>query len=192
MRRRPIIALVAVLVAAVVVVGLVQSGGGDSDTLKPLSAAEVQRRVAGAPAPIAAVHRQGNQILKGGKPALDARLAALKGTPVVLNVWGAWCDPCREEFPIFQHVSVEHAKTVAFLGIDTTDPIDNATAFLRKIPVPYPSYQDLKGTLASGFGLRGTPSTIFYDRAGKQTLHQGVYRSKADLESDIRRYATGA
>ena len=190
--RRALIAVAVLVVAAIVVVGLLQSDGGSKSSLTPLTAAQVEQRVAGAPAELAAVHAQGNQLLGGGKNALDARIEALRGHPIVVNVWGSWCTPCRDEFPIFQRVAVEHAATVAFLGIDTLDAATKARRFLAKVPVPFPSYQDLKGAIAKSYGLLATPSTIFYDRGGRPFLHQGPYHSKADLEADIRKYALGA
>ena len=44
--------------------------------------------------------------------------------------------------------------------------------------------------MANGFRLVGTPSTIYYDAAGKQTyIHQGQYLDRAQLDADIKRYA---
>lgn len=179
----------SVAVVAAVVVGVAQSGGGDDDALAPLSAQAVRERTAGAPPRLAAVHAQGNRLLEGSTRALEARIAKLRGLPVVVNVWGSWCTPCRAEFPIFQRVSVDLADRVAFLGVATTDPVDDAAAFLHKVPVPYPSYLDFKGAVGEHFGLLGTPSTIFYDRRGRPTLHQGEYTSTTELEADIGRYA---
>jgi cytochrome c biogenesis protein CcmG, thiol:disulfide interchange protein DsbE len=190
-KRRSLIALATLAVVAIVVVGLLESGGGPNDSLKPLSAAEVKQQVAGAPAALAAIHAQGNQILGGGKQALRARIAALRGHPVVVNVWGSWCAPCRAEAPILQRVAVEHSKAVAFLGVDTQDPEGAAKRFLAEVPMPYPSYQDLRQGIAHSYGLLGTPSTIFYDSRGRQFVHQSQYHTKAELEADLRKYALG-
>jgi cytochrome c biogenesis protein CcmG/thiol:disulfide interchange protein DsbE len=191
--RRPLLILAALALAAVVAVGLVQSDTGDEDRVGVLSAAQVREQVAGAPPALAALHRQGNELLRGGEPAIRERLAALRGTPVVVNVWGSWCVPCRAEFPIFQKVSVEQADRIAFLGIATQDAPEKAARFLEGVPVPFPSYLDFDGAVAKGMGLIGTPSTLFYDAAGQQAyLHQGQYKTVADLEADIRKYALGA
>lgn len=191
-KLRLLVACGALAVAAIVVVGLLQSDSGSSSAPKPLTAAQVAEGVAGAPPALAAVHAQGNDLLGGGDKALKARIRSLRGHPVVVNVWGAWCDPCRAEFPVFQRVAVKHAAKVAFLGVDTVDSADAAKRFLAKVPVPYPSYQDLKGEIANGYGILATPSTIFYDARGRMTPHTGPYHTEADLEADIRRYALGA
>ena len=154
------------------------------------SAKETSSHLAGSPAPLRSLHDQANRLLGGGKTAMTARVAALRGYPVVVNFWGSWCGPCRDEFPIFQRVALDLGRRVAFLGIDVQDAAAPAAKFLRLVPVSYPSYTDPQREIATSFGLLGTPSTAFYDRRGKRTfLHQGPYRSAADLKSDIRRYA---
>lgn len=189
--RRPSLVIVAVVVVAAVVIGVVQSSGTSAPAGggAPSSAA-AQRALAGSPPALAALHEDANQLLPGEH--LDDRLRALRGHPVVVNVWGSWCAPCREEFPVFQRVAVQTGRRIAFLGIDTQDPAEDARRFLRAHPLSYPSYQDLDGKLARSYGLLGTPSTVFYDAKGKRAfLHQGPYRSDADLRADIRRYASG-
>jgi cytochrome c biogenesis protein CcmG, thiol:disulfide interchange protein DsbE len=108
----------------------------------------------------------------------------------VVNIWAAWCGPCRAEMPVMQQVSLDFGKQVAFLGVDLKDSREAAQTFLRKIPVTYPSYDDPSGQVYNAEGLVGVPSTLFYDRRGKQTfVHQGPYFEKADLVEDIRQYA---
>jgi cytochrome c biogenesis protein CcmG/thiol:disulfide interchange protein DsbE len=187
-RRNVVIAAVAVVV--VLVIGLTQLGGtsGSGGGGKAPSRSEAQRRLAGSPPKLDALHAQADQLLDG--KGLKARIAALRGYPIVVNIWGSWCIPCRQEFPIFQRVSTAVGKRVAFLGIDTQDPESDARKFLREHPLTYPSYQDLDGSLAKSFGIIGTPSTIYYKADGKLAfLHQGPYRKDADLRADIERYA---
>jgi len=155
-----------------------------------LSAREISTRLDGAPPELAALHRQANQILPGARKGLNARLAALKGHPTVVNIWAAWCGPCRAEMPVMQRVSLDMGKQVAFVGVDLKDNREAATTFLRKTPVTYPSYDDPSGQVYNAEKLVGVPSTLFFDKSGKQTfVHQGPYFQRADLVDDIRKYA---
>jgi cytochrome c biogenesis protein CcmG, thiol:disulfide interchange protein DsbE len=130
--------------------------------------------------------------LPGARPALDRRLAALKGHPVVVNIWAAWCGPCREELPVLQRLSLDMGKQVAFLGVDLRDNRESAARLLQRFPLTYPSYEDPDGEIYNAQRLQGVPSTLFYDRRGRQSfVHQGPYFEAADLEADIRRYALG-
>jgi thiol-disulfide isomerase/thioredoxin len=188
------IILAAIALVAVVAIGLGQAGRGTSGPPKAttVSPNQIAERLAGAPPKLAALHREANRILPGERKALSARLAELRGHPVVLNVWAAWCGPCRAEMPVLQQVSLAYGKQVGFLGVDLRDNRASAIDFLRRIPVAYPSYEDPAGKFFNAQGLQGVPSTLFYDRRGRQTfVHQGPYFERADLEDDIRRYALG-
>lgn len=187
--RRSLIILGAVAVVAVLIVGIIQTGGDDDG---PAATSTVDTSaLRGAPGPLAEVHDLANRTLPVDE--LEARIAALKGYPIVINIWGSWCAPCRKEFPIFQRVSVAKGKEVAFLGVATQDAEEDTTAWLKERPVSYPSYMDFDGKVASSYGAIGAPATVFYDADGEKTyFHQGVYKDDADLIEDIERYATGA
>src|SRR3954451_6574317 len=141
------VAAAAVAVLALLIVGLTQIGSGKPATPPSrLSLAQMRARLAGSAAPLAALHAQAGEILGGGLPAVRARLRSLRGIPIVINKWASWCVPCREEFGAFQQVSVARGRTVAFLGIDSTDTSrTDAVTFLRAHPIPYPSYFDPHG-----------------------------------------------
>jgi len=193
-KRRLLVALGAVALVAVLLVGLVQArrsdeGGGTAAKAKAPGAAQARRALAGAPPELAALHRQADALLPGGAPAFEARLASLKGYPVVVNAWASWCGPCRFELPVFQSQSARLGRRVAFLGINHKDAEAEARAFQREFPTSYPSYVDPDGRIARRYGVQGLPFTVFYAPTGRQVLvHQGPYASEAALLDDIRRY----
>jgi cytochrome c biogenesis protein CcmG/thiol:disulfide interchange protein DsbE len=191
---RLVLVVGAIGLVAVVVLGLLQAldeTSGPPKTTPRLSAQQIARRLDGAPPKLAELHRQANEILPGARRGLRTRLAGLRGAhPAVVNISAAWCGPCRAEMPVMQQVSLDFGKQVGFIGVDLRDNREAARTFLRKIPVTYPSYDDPSGQVYNAEHLVGVPSTLFYDRAGKQTfVHQGPYFDKADLVNDIRQYA---
>jgi thiol-disulfide isomerase/thioredoxin len=189
------ITAIGTLILVLLVIGLVQLGRTSSEAPPPkLTSAQIRERLAGAPEPLAALHAQADQILAGGLPALRARLASLRGTPVVVNKWASDCEPCRGEAPIFQHVSVSRGHEVAFIGIDSEDASrGKALAFLRAFPVGYPSYYDHSGQVGLAITESAfTPVTVFFDRRGSEFIYQGPFASVAKLEAAVKRYALDA
>jgi cytochrome c biogenesis protein CcmG/thiol:disulfide interchange protein DsbE len=189
--RRALFLLAAAALAAVVVIGLTQAGGSTGTASGGrFDLATAKRQLQGAPAPLAALHDQSNQLLEGGTSAFDGRLAALRGHPVVINKWASWCGPCRAELPILQQVSTEHGKQIAFVGVNARDKRPAAEQFAAQYPVPYPSYEDPGEKIASSLKAPANfPVTVFLDASGKTVfIHQGGYRSAADLNADIEKY----
>lgn len=177
------------LVMAVAIAGCGSSESGDYGGKHP----DYEKALAGAPPGLAALHAQANRLLPGGVDAYELRIAALRGYPVVVNVWASWCGPCRFEFPMFQRLAADYGKRVAFLGIDSQDSDDAARTFLAQAPVPYPHYTDPDKEIARSIGADlGLPDTAFYDRRGRLVhLKQGPYREAEELRAEIERYALG-
>jgi cytochrome c biogenesis protein CcmG/thiol:disulfide interchange protein DsbE len=174
------------VVGVVVGIGLIQAPSAERSERRSLP--EQQRAVQGAPAPLARLHDQASRLLPGGVAALRHELAALRGFPVVVNVWASWCPPCRAEGPLFQQVSSEFGRRVAFVGVDSNDADGPARALLRSIPVTYPSFPDPREHEADRLGLAGLPATVFYDRQGRQVdVHQGQFLNAADLRAAVQR-----
>jgi cytochrome c biogenesis protein CcmG/thiol:disulfide interchange protein DsbE len=192
-RALPWIAGVLIL-TAVLAVGLSQAGGDGEQATAPEAASfdlqAARQQLEGSPGPLAALHEQSAQLLDGGVPAFEKRLAALKGTPVVINKWASWCGPCRAEFPVFQQVATKRGGEIAFVGVNSGDSTQPARDFLAEYPIPFPSYLDPDEQIARAIKAPANyPITVFVDARGKTAfIHQGPYETSHDLEADIERY----
>jgi len=185
--RQFAIGLISVAVAGLVVAGCGADSGGDYGGQHP----DYAKALAGAPAPLAALYKESDELLPGGSSAFEQRIAALEGYPVVVNVWASWCGPCRFEFPTLQKVSAAYGKKVAFLGVNSQDSDAGAETFLEEAPLPYPSYtdgnQEIAHTIGAGSGL---PDTAFYSSNGSLCyLKRGPYTEHAELAADVKRFA---
>lgn len=179
--------------AAAVVVGIFQARSSDrapAALVEPLSRAQVSKPLAGAPPELTALRSRVNELRSGGATAFDAQLRALRGHPVVVNLWASWCDPCRFELPFLQRQALRHGARVAFLGINVNDAREAAREMAARYPMPYPSFEDPRSNISARYRARGLPTTAFYDARGKLVIvHQGVFPSEAALAAAIDRYA---
>jgi cytochrome c biogenesis protein CcmG/thiol:disulfide interchange protein DsbE len=166
---------------------------GSDEPRSAANQADFARALAGAPVPLTQLYRRPS-LVDGGAAAFRRQLAALRGYPVVVNKWASWCGPCRHEFPFFQGQVIERGKRVAFLAVNSEDAREPALKFLEEIPIPYPSFLDPDGDIASELGIeRAFPVTAFYDREGELIYTKpGGYASETALADDVREYALAA
>lgn len=47
-------------------------------------------------------------------------VTAIKG-PAIINVWGSWCEPCKEEIPYFAEYNADKSDEVLLLGVDVEE-----------------------------------------------------------------------
>ena len=99
-------------------------------------------------------------------PRFERLLDQLEGTPVLVNFWGSWCEPCRDEAPHLATAHGSYGDRVQFLGVDILDARESARAFMREFGWTYPSVFDPPASIRDGLGLLGQPVTLFYDAGG--------------------------
>jgi cytochrome c biogenesis protein CcmG/thiol:disulfide interchange protein DsbE len=194
------LSLLAVAALAVALAACGDAGGARAPAADaapaPAPAARTTTTATTASEPASALARNAadaNRLVGEGADDLEARLASLKGRPVVVNQWASWCGPCRFEFPFFAAAVKRHGATVAFVGVDYMDSRDGAQGFLDEQPPGFPSVYDGDGKAARAIGGgRAMPTTLFIGADGR-TRHAklGGYAKASELDADIRRHLLG-
>jgi cytochrome c biogenesis protein CcmG, thiol:disulfide interchange protein DsbE len=113
-------------------------------------------------------------------------LTQMRGTPVVVNVWAAWCGPCQAEAPLLPAASQTYGDRVQFLGVDILASLGGARGFIAEHGLAYPSIFDPSGAIRDSLGVIGQPVTIFYDTAGDVVSTWEGQLSKDALDEGIR------
>ena len=124
----------------------------------------------------------------GDGPAVD--LADLRGTPTVLSVWAAWCEPCSEEMPVLARGVHRADGRVQFFGVHYKAPTAFAKRSAKDFGVAFPSVQDADGD-RTVLALRTTspPQTLFYAADGTLAgRHAGAITTAAQLDALVQQY----
>jgi thiol-disulfide isomerase/thioredoxin len=193
MRRGRALALaVAGLLAAAVLAGCGSSAGASRPT--------------GASSPAPAVHNvlqacptQPDRPAAGAKTLPKLRftcpgggtldLARAPGAPTVVNLWGSWCAPCRDELPIMQQLADAAGGHVRVVGVISKDGLPQAESFAADAKVTFPSAFDGQGDLMTGVGINVLPYTYFLDADGALVYTQvGPVSSIAQLRALVAQH----
>ncbi len=117
-----------------------------------------------------------------------AQLGALTG-PMILNVWGSWCGPCREEIPIFRSFYEKAKDKVSLVGIDVEESsIGDGRKFVEENGITWPNLYDADGRSEEYFGL-GVPVTWFIAADGSITGKKiGAVKDENELIALTNKY----
>jgi cytochrome c biogenesis protein CcmG/thiol:disulfide interchange protein DsbE len=106
------------------------------------------------------------------RAAADGRvtLRELRGTPLVVNFWASWCDPCRAEAKVLERT---HKRTdgALFVGIDTEDATEDARDFIDQFGLTFPHVRDNGRETRRDWGVTGLPETYFVAADGRVVGH---------------------
>jgi thiol-disulfide isomerase/thioredoxin len=113
-------------------------------------------------------------------------LESIKG-PALINVWGSWCIPCREEMPYLRELAA--TGKVQIIGIDVEEAnMESARKFVVEQGMTWPNLYDKDGSTKSSFGM-GVPITWYLNSKSEVAYkHIGVLKSKDQLFSDVEKY----
>ena len=105
------------------------------------------------------------------------QLSSLKGKVVLVNFWGTWCAPCREEIPLLIGMQQKYAdKGFTLVGVATNDELSDVNPFVhntqfsvngQQATMNYPIVMGTDDISSQFGGLIGMPTSILITRDGK-------------------------
>ena len=101
----------------------------------------------------------------------DINLDDFKGKLLILNFWATWCAPCREEMPSLDYLqSNTKLNNLKIFPINIgQEDISKSEFFFKELNIKnLDIYIDAPITLAKKFSLRGVPTTILFNKEGKE------------------------
>jgi len=101
----------------------------------------------------------------------DINLDDYKGKLLILNFWATWCAPCKEEMPSLDKLQKNiHLTNLKIFPINISSKnLTKSENFFKELKIKnLDIYFDSPITLAKKFSLRGVPTTILFDKEGKE------------------------
>jgi len=108
-------------------------------------------------------------------PGTDEEVHQLVDRPepvVLLNFWATWCAPCREELPTLEALHQElddEGLTIIGVNVDPGDA-EPVVRFAEQKGLSFRVLHDPEQQVAGSYGVRGYPTTVVIDRAGRIVL----------------------
>jgi cytochrome c biogenesis protein CcmG/thiol:disulfide interchange protein DsbE len=178
--------MVAVAFAALLAYGLTTKAT-DASVDEALSRGETLP-APGFDLPALATGRPGGLAPQWQKAAADGRvdLDELRGTPIALNFWASWCDPCRAEADGLERGwRAAERQGVLFIGLNQQDAREEAHDFLRQFAISFPQIRDRAKDTARAWGVTGMPETFFISSNGDVVGHVVGTISEAQMQEGV-------
>jgi len=141
------------------------------------------------------VVKDGEKVVKVGDKAplfelenLEGEKVALsdyKGKGVILNFWGTWCNPCKEEMPDLNRMNkIYHSKGVEVLTVHVKDSPQQIKQFFSELPeeVELMVALDGSGDVMKAYNANDLPNTYVIDKNGIIKAHHKGQMSRADIK----------
>lgn len=126
----------------------------------------------------------------GGQPIAKADY---QGKILVVDVWGTWCPPCRQELPHFIALQEKYGQRgVQIVGLnienDETAELQIARVqnAIEEFKINYPCALIDDPFLETIPDFEGFPTTLFIDRGGRVRLKMAGAQSLSRLETAIK------
>jgi len=124
--------------------------------------------------PIAETRKPAPAFALPGLYGETVRLSDYRGKIVLVNFWGSWCEPCKEETPALAAVYRKlQDQGLVIIGVDLRnqerpgpDGDADVRAFTERYGVTYPIALDVAGETARAFQIYPLPTSFFVDQGG--------------------------
>lgn len=112
-------------------------------------------------------------------------LSDYKGKGVILNFWGTWCEPCKEEMPDLNRMNkIYQSKGVEVLTVHVKDSPQQVKQFFSELPedIDLKVALDGSGDVMSAYNANELPNTYIIDKDGVIKAHHKGQMSRTDIK----------
>ena len=110
-------------------------------------------------------------------------MADFADQPLVINFWGTWCGPCRQEFPDFERVKSRYSNKVNFVMV-SDEPMETIIKF--KETNNYTFLYAQSQIVFHDLGITAVPVTYFYNAKGKLILKKKDLLAEKELDDLVK------
>ncbi len=142
--------------------------------------------------------RDGSQTVNVGDDAVDFKLETLDGEQiqlsqiiddkgVIINFWGTWCKPCREEMPEMNQVYNEGHEDYEIIAVNVSENNQQIEQFISGLSedLDYPIALDPKRSVTKAYNIGPLPTTIAINKDGIVVKKQEYQLTKEDIYAFI-------
>ena len=85
---------------------------------------------------------------------------------ILLNFWGSWCIPCRDEIPLLSDYASSVAPSATVLGVLYKDAVGPEAATANELGATWTTLIDADGAIAAQVPVNAAPLTLLLDANG--------------------------
>ncbi len=124
--------------------------------------------------------------MKGKKVSLES---VLKKGPVLIDFWASWCDPCKEEMPIFEELYKKYNEKglqMLLITVDKRGGIAKARNYIKSKGFTFEVLFDKGSKIYKKYGGKASiPVTYIVNREGKIVYSHTGKGTKKEFEEEI-------
>mgnify|MGYP001942215976 CR=1 FL=1 len=138
------------------------------------------------------------QAVQVGDEGIDFQLETLHGDSIqlsninedkgiILNFWGTWCEPCREEMPDMNRIYNEGHEDYEIIAINVSEDEQQINQFLSSLDeeLDFPIALDRNRDVTKAYQVGPLPTTIAIDKNGVVVEKQEYQLTVDDIYSFV-------
>ena len=128
----------------------------------------------------------GEATLSDPQASLEIGDLAASRDRILLNFWGSWCVPCRDEIPLLATYAASGAPQATVVGVLYKDAAGPAAAAAEQLGATWVNLVDADGTIAGQIPVNAAPLTLLLNASGEVLDYQvGPFASLEEIDAFV-------
>ncbi len=128
----------------------------------------------------------GEATLSDPQASLEMSDLAAGKARILLNFWGSWCVPCRDEIPLLAAYAASAAPQATVVGVLYKDAAGPGAAAAAELGATWVTLLDPSGQIAGQIPVNAAPLTLLLNASGEVLDYQvGPFASLEEIDAFV-------